>query len=132
MEMFQLNARGEITSEVMVWLVVVLAIGMVLVWYIGNLYLYRQPIEKSAADARNIADLVNQGCNLAYFNASYNPVTETGNLSVANSTICINNLGASSCYKTACNFNYYNTTIDLSTVTEIYVINNGQIQIYGS
>lgn len=129
--MFQLHVRAEITSEIMVWMVVVLAVGLILVWYVGNLYLYRLPVEKSASDVKNIANLIDQGCNLDYFNASYNPQTESGNLTVTNSSVCIENLGVSSCYQPVCKFNYLNTTIDLSNVTNIYVINNGQISIYG-
>jgi hypothetical protein len=122
------SKKGDMVTPVIMWLSVLLALGIIVVWFMGHLKPVQTAQETMRFDLLEIKKAVERGCSSIYFTKEYNPRTEEGFLAVNQSLLCINASSFFDCVSLPCNVSNY-IKIDLANLTFVKVAMDGNLTI---
>lgn len=122
------NKKGETQTNVIMWLGVIMAVSIVVLWSIKNLSPRHLDLETVNSDLEGVQHHINAACSSSYYKAKFNPITINGKLFINNSQICIEN-SFNKCRMTLCSVED-NFTIELYNVTYIIIEKNESYNIY--
>jgi hypothetical protein len=121
--MSRLNARGDSATMTLIWLTVMMAVGIILVWFLNQPSFIREEFQRASTDAGNLQALINEACISYRYSVAYNPYTEQGTFGVRGGLICVNSTNVGKCRLTVCDTGA-NETINLGEITNIMVVKN--------
>ena len=129
-ELFLLNAMASSTTEIIIWLGVIIVSGVGLYWFIYHFFNAQQIFETIDNDVLYISMRINRHCDDNYYHFAYNPETESGMLEITPRKICINSHSLEKCALLNCGPK--NTTrIDLEKITLVEGTKSENFKIFG-
>lgn len=114
-----LSEKGSV-SPAIIWLGVIVAVLIVVVWYVTSVSPQSQGVQIVSNDLTNLQELLNDMCNSATYSSTYNPFLEDGNLLVSGYDICMSSKEIKKCRKLACD-TQIQAYIDLRKVVELKI-----------
>ncbi len=117
--MCKLNAKGSLTTEIVIWLAVIVSTMIALAWLMQNFSFQKPVFEKLENDVGRAGALINNACQSYVYKNKFNPQTEDGNVVLKDNKICFNNSGIERCRIVLCEVKP--TIIDLKKTSNIWV-----------
>ncbi|MBS3061633.1 MAG: hypothetical protein J4215_03555 [Candidatus Diapherotrites archaeon] len=119
-----MRARGSSVIPVFVWITILIVTIAASYWYLSKFSSEKNDFEKIQNDLTILRKMVDDGCQSVYYQVSFNPVTETGDLNITKNAICMNLRTLSRCQTPVCVHPLTDANINLSDIRQITVIKN--------
>ena len=123
-----MNNKAESTTSVIMWLGILTAVLISVMWLIPKVQPYHLDLETVNYDLESMQGKINAACSSIYYKAKYNPLTEHGVLRFEGSSVCINNT-ISKCRLALCNTEL-NVNFTLDNFTYVVIERNETYDIY--
>lgn len=119
------NKKGDVTSPIVMWLVVIVAVIIIIVWYAQNSSLASININAMDEDLKNIHYDYSLACNHDSVQSIIQLYTKKGMISVNDSVICVSqqitNGDVQRCLPTPCNPLHDNTTLAIENISKVFI-----------
>jgi repressor of nif and glnA expression len=86
-----MRKKAETQTHVIMWIGIILAVFILLLWVIKNVAPRHLDLETVNADLSDIKGHINSACISSYYRVEFNPRTFMGYLIINDSKICIDN-----------------------------------------
>ncbi len=97
-----LNARAETPVAIVMWIGSIISVLIVIGWIGKNIYPSNIATGTMTEDLENLQLMTSDACNSNFFNRTFNPLTEQGNIIFRNNSICINTTKNNICRDIIC------------------------------
>lgn len=114
-----MNAKGSISSEIIIWIAVILGVLLLIGWFFSNFRFQRSDFEIIDNDLSRITFMANDACRTYSYSESYSPLTLKGTLVASNDEICIFSSQIEHCKNIVCELSY--NEIDLEKINVLKV-----------
>ncbi len=119
------SSSGQKASSVVSavsWLAIIVTVIMVTLWYANSFRNDKLTLERVENDLSNIRKMIDDACEISYYNAEYNPGTKEGALDINGTDVCIQSGIVYRCKKPLCHLPELALSpyhADLNSITKI-------------
>lgn len=118
------NARGDTAANMVMWFAGLTAALIAVYWLMGTVFPVQTASRNMGTDLEALTNSINDACTSIYYNATYNPKTEYGELISRQSSICINISSIVACRNVLCYINDSEPII-LKDITYVIILRTG-------